>query len=77
MSTNDGREVYHYYNSGPRFGYGRDIGTEGDFLKIDSYTCFPYTYKDTLGKGKTIFTGDNNIKTDHFKIIEIEVFKCN
>ena len=77
LSRNDGKEVYHNYNSGPRFGCGRDIGTEGDFLKIDSYTCFPYTYKDTLGKGKTIFTGDNNIKTEYFKIIEIEVFKCN
>ena len=36
-------------------------------------TSFPYTYKDTLGKGKSIFTGDFNNKTDYFKIKEIEV----
>ena len=76
-SKKDGKEVYHHLRWGPRFGDGRDIGTEGDFLKKDSYTCFPYTYKDVLGKGKTIFTGDYNIKTEYFKIKEIEVFKCD
>ena len=76
-SKNDGMEVYHDLNYGPRFGDGRDIGNKGDFLKIDSYTNFPATYKDTLGKGKTIFTGDYNIKTEYFKIKEIEVFKCD
>ena len=77
ISKNDGNEVYHNLNWGPRFGYGRDLGTQSDFLKEDSYTAFPYTYKDTLGKGKSIFTGDYNNKAESFKIKEIEVFKCD
>ena len=76
-SKKDRKEVYHNPNWGPRFGNGRDIGTEGDYLKTDSYTAFPYTYIDTLGKGKKIFTGDYNIKTQYYKIKEIEVFKCD
>ena len=73
LNKKDGNEVYHNPGRGPQFGSGRDIGTNGDFLKNDSYTSFPYTYKDTLGKGKSIFTGDFNNKTDYFKIKEIEV----
>ena len=75
-SKNDGSEVYHTSKWGPRFGNGRDIGTEGDILKTDCKSNFPYTYYDSIGKGKSIFTGDYNNNTQYFKIKEIEVFKC-
>ena len=76
-SKNDGKEVYHDITYGPRFGNGRDIGTEGDFLKTASYTSFPDTYIDVLDKGKAIFTGQNDNKKQYFNIKEIEVFKCD
>ena len=75
-STKDGREVYHNSKWGPRFGNGRDIGIDGDFLQRNGYAYFPNTYKDILNKGKSIFTGDSNNDIDYFKIKEIEVFKC-
>ena len=76
-SKNDGKEVYHDITYGPRFGNGRDIGTEGDFMKKESYSAFPNTYIDVLNKGKSIFTGENNNNNQYFKIKEIEVFKCD
>ena len=56
------------------FGSGSDIYLYNNFTS-DNSNCssFPYSYKDTLGKGKSIFTGDNNNK--YFKLKEIEVFK--
>jgi len=75
-SKNDEKEVYHNSCWGSRFGNGRDIGINGDMFKTDWYTYFPDTYIDCIGKGKSIFTGDFNGSTDHFKIKEIEVFKC-
>ena len=76
-SIKDGKEVYHNSSWGPRFGNGRDIGIDGDFLQKNGYTYFPNTYKDVLNKGKSIFTGDFNNDVDYFKIKEIEVFKCD
>ena len=43
-------------NYGPTFGNGHDIYTN----KSGSYSSFPCAYKDILGKGKSIFTGDLN-----------------
>ena len=73
-SAKDGKEVYHNPSYGPRFGNGRDIGNEKDFLKQDSYSNFPCTYKDVLGRGKSIFTSEPNNKICDFKIKETEVF---
>ena len=75
-SNNNKCEVFHNSNWGPRFGNGRDIGTEGDFLQKESASYFPDTYKDVLGKGRSIFTSDFNNNKGNFKIKEIEVFKC-
>ena len=50
-----------------------DLGLYEDFLNNGGWSNFPYTYKDSLGKGKSIFTGDNN--NNRIKIKEIEVFK--
>jgi len=62
-----------YDNSvyGPTFGYGCDIR----IYKNSSYSNFPTSYKDILGKGKSIFTGDLNNNNTSFKLKEIEVFK--
>jgi len=72
-STNDQNEVYHYSGYGPIFGGGCDLAVNGDILNSGGWSCFPHTYQDVLGKGKSIFSGDsNNIS---FKVMEIEVFK--
>ena len=57
-------------NSGPRFGGGHDI-----YIGFTSnYTNFPSSaYKDVLGKGYSIFKGNND--NYNFNLKEIEVFK--
>ena len=67
--------VYHDKNYGPTFGEGCDIYINSDFLNSDSNSDFPCRYKDTLGKGKSIFTGDFNNSTSAFRLKEIEVFQ--
>ena len=50
--------------------------TFDDFYIYDNFKCklyFPSGYKDVLGKGRSIFNGDNN--TEYFNLKEIEVFK--
>ena len=59
--------VYHSSSYGPTFD---------DFCIYDNFSCklyFPRGHKDVLGKGRSIFNGDNN--TDSFNLKEIEVFK--
>ena len=73
-SKNDKKELYHSDTYGPRFGCGTDLGISPDFIKEGPYSGFPNTYQDNLGKGKSIFSGDLNDKTQ-FKLNEIEVFK--
>ena len=41
------------------------------FNSNNSY--FPHSYPDSLGKGRSIFSGDNN--SEYFNLKEIEVFK--
>ena len=72
-SNNNGKDVYHGENYGPYFGNSADIGIYADFIKSDCLSNFPRSYKDTLGKGNSIFTG--NMNDSNFKINEIEVFK--
>jgi len=59
--------VYHNSSHGPSFD---------DFYIEDNFKCelwFPRGHKDVLGKGRSIFNGDNN--TEVFDLKEIEVFK--
>ena len=67
--------VYHNSNNGPSF-YA-DIWIEEDFKDSKSltYFTFPRAYKDSLGKGKSLFTGDTNNNNEYGVIKEIEVFK--
>ena len=67
--------VYHDSSRGPTFGYSDDIRILEDFKIKESTTNFPYRFKDTSNKGKSIFTGDLDNNKQSFKIDEIEVFK--
>ena len=67
--------IAHSSTDGPRFGYEPDdIYLSSDFIKDDSTSGFPNSFQDVLGKGKSVFTGDNNNNCNKFKIKEIEVF---
>ena len=72
-NTNSSYSVYHGPN-GPSFGGGCDLYISNNFLlNNDSYTNFGHSYRDTSGKGRSIFTGDAN--NNQIKIKELEVFK--
>ena len=77
QSNNNKKEIHHNLSYGPWFGGGRDIGIDKDFSNNKIYCDFSCTYIDTLGKGKSIFTGDPNNDNQYFNIKEIEVFKIN
>ena len=71
------RSIRHEKGEGPTFGgnpniTNPDIGVYSDYIKEESFSGFPESYKDTVGKGHSIFTG---IKDHYFKVKEIEVFK--
>ena len=70
-NSNTNYSIYDYSSYGPTFGNGYDIYTN----KEGSYANFPSSYRDILGKGKSIFTGDLNNKNIYFNLKEIEVFK--
>ena len=70
-NSNTNKSIYDYSNCGPSFGGGRDFYT----LDNSSGSGFPHSYKDILGKGKSIFTGDSDNNNNSFKLKEIEVFK--
>ena len=62
------RHICNLSEYGPTFGRYYDI-----FIDFNSnYIGFPKSYKDILGKGYLIFTGDNDTR---FNLKEIEIFK--
>ena len=63
------------YRFGAFFGYGNDLHFKNNFFNNNSNIYFPYTYQDSIGKGRSIFTGDTNNSNAYFKIKEVEVFK--
>ena len=73
-SKNDQHEIRCYSHCGPLFGSGTDLGAEYS-SNSGFWSYFPCTFIDTLGKGRTIFTGDRNISGQDYKMKEIEVFK--
>ena len=61
--------IYDSSSDGPTFGGGHDI-----YIGFNTNsTNFPHSYKDVLGKGYSIFKGDND--NYFFNLKEIEVFK--
>ena len=67
-NTDTRYSIYDYSPYGPTFGNGFDIATFGE-----NYIGFPASSKDVLGKGYSIFKGDND--NNNFNLKEIEVFK--
>ena len=67
--------VYHNADFGPSFGGGRDISIPNDFSMNESYAIFPYTYNDASERGPAIFS--SNLKSNRFKLTEIEVYKIS
>ena len=68
------RSVFHSSEHGPIFGSGSDLGFGKNFLSNNNcWSNFPNSYKDILGKGKSIFTGENN--TSYFILKELEIFE--
>ena len=75
---NSSNAVYHYSGNGLCFGAGCDIGvSSSDFQNNNSYSNFPYSYNDTLGKGHSIFSGDASNSNNKYMLKELEVFKLN
>ena len=68
-NSNTNYSIYDNSSNGPAFGGGQDIRIGFN----STYTNFPHSYKDVLGKGYSIFKGDNDNKD--FNLKEIEVFK--
>ena len=66
--------IYDYYTQGPTFGGNHDLYISDNYLNNNSsYASLGYSYNDALGRGNSIFSGDNN--TNNFKLKEMEVFK--
>ena len=61
--------IYDNSSHGPSFGKGRDFHIQFNY----NATGFPNSYKDVLGKGYSIFKGDND--NWDFDLKEIEVFR--
>ena len=76
-NENDGNAVYHKNDRGPIFGNGCDVFISNDCnSNTNSGSNFgSYAYRDTAGKGRSIFTSSTSDK--YFQVQEIEVFKVN
>jgi len=71
-----GRSVYHGSYEGAYFGNDSDLCIRSNFISDKvNYSSFPSSFQDTLGKSKSIFTGDNY--NEYFKLKEVEVFKIS
>ena len=74
-NSNSNYSLYFHSSYGPTFGGGSDIYTYTNFFDNNNGSGLGHSYKDILGKGYSIFSGDNN--STNFKLKEIEVFKLN
>ena len=68
-NSNTSKSIWDGSRYGPIFGGGHDICIGFN----SNCTNFPNSYKDVLGKGYSIFKGDND--NYNFNLKEIEVFK--
>ena len=62
ISKNDKKEIKQLSYYGPIFGDGQnnhDFYLKPNFIENGGFSNFPNTFIDSLGKGKSIFTGDN------------------
>ena len=73
-NTTKDKSVFHDSSYGPCFGE-YDLDIRSDYKNPNSYSRFPIDYKDTLNKGKSIFTGNSDNSKTNLNVKEIEVFK--
>ena len=62
----NGNAMYGHSNNGPLFGGGHDIYISSD--GSSSYTAFPHSYTDTLGRGNATFTGALNFTAEDYEV---------
>ena len=75
-SQNQNYAVQHCSNYGPIFGNGWDLYIYNNYLNNkNSGTTLGCAYQDILGKGRSVFTGDENNNNSNFKVKELEVYK--
>ena len=63
--TNTGNAMYCDPNYGPTFGGGHDIYICD---AGQSYTNFPHSYADTLGRGYATFTGARDFTPEDYEV---------
>ncbi len=55
-------------NYGPTFGGGHDIGVHSNGDAGQSYTSFPSSYTDTLGRANATFTGAKDFTVEDYEV---------
>ena len=76
--TNDQYGICFASILGPWFGDSSNIGFRSDYsIEKNCFSKFGVRggYQDSLGKGKSIFTGNLDNNNEYYKINEIEAFK--
>ena len=63
---NDGKAMYGRSAHGPSFGSGHDLYISSD--GSSSYTNFPRSYTDTLGRGNATFTGAKIFTPEDYEV---------
>ena len=63
---NDGYAMFGSSGNGPIFGSGNDLYISSD--GSSSYTAFPYSYTDTLGRGNETFTGAQGFTPEDYEV---------
>ena len=66
--TNTGLAMLCNPSHGPCFGGGHDLGIFPGSDAAQSYTGFPYSYADTLGRGNATFTGARNFTPEDYEV---------
>ena len=61
-------------NYGPTFGSGYDLGLHGGSDTARSYTGFPSSYTDTLGRGHATFTGAFNFTPEDYEVWDVNFY---
>jgi hypothetical protein len=66
--SNVQRAMCCYSNYGPTFGGGHDLGLHYGGDTAQSYTGFPSSYTDTLGRGHATFTGARAFTPEDYEV---------
>ena len=64
--NNNGQAMFGYPGYGPTFGGAHDLHITSD--GSGSYTGFPGSYTDTLGRGAATFTGATHFTAEDYEV---------